>query len=377
MVNFTIKCSTCGRAYPRETKLWKCECGHPFDVIIEISEVELSKETLRKRPPIMWKYRELLPIVDDDNIITLNESITPIVRVNFLGVETFLKLDYLFPTGSFKDRGASVALSRIKELGINEIVEDSSGNAGAAIAAYSSVAKVKCKVFVPWDAPEGKVLQIKSYGAEVVRVKGSRAEVNKETLKEAKKSYYIGHLWNPFFIEGIKTLAYEAVEQTSWKEFDAVIVPVGSGGLLLGVYKGFLEFSELGFIRLLPRIYGVQSAVCAPVYEILHGERLSECVGEPLADGIAVPNPPRGGQVADVIKNTKGDLVVVSDAEIVESLKELTKMGFFVEPTSATVLAALKKLIERGSVDRGERVLMPLTGFGLKALDKLVKLKIF
>jgi len=235
MTNFVIKCTTCGKTYPFETKLWRCECGSPLDVFIELESVKLSKNMLSKRMPTMWKYRELLPIINDANIVSLNEYITPMVKIDLLGVKAFFKLDYLFPTGSFKDRGASVSLSRIKELRIKEIVEDSSGNAGAAIAAYSSIAGVKCKVFVPWDAPEGKIIQIKSYGAEVVRVKGSRTEVNREALREARRSYYVGHLWNPFFIEGIKTLAYEAIEQTSWRGSGAVIMPVGSGGLLLVV----------------------------------------------------------------------------------------------------------------------------------------------
>ena len=377
MTNFIIKCSVCGRTYPRKTLLWRCECGSPLDVFVELNEIEVSREAFNNRPSLMWKYRELLPIINNSNIVTLNECITPMLEVSLMGAITFLKLDYLLPTGSFKDRGASVAISRAKEIGVKEIVEDSSGNAGAAIAAYSSVAGIKCKVFVPQDAPEGKVLQIKSYGAEVIRVRGSRAEVNREALKRARKSYYIGHLWNPFFIEGIKTLAYEAVEQASWEEFDAVIVPVGSGGLLLGVHKGFLEFKELDLIGSVPRVYGVQSTACAPIYEMLYGKSLYSCIGEPLADGIAVPDPPRGEQVVNAIKNTKGDLVIVNDTEIIESLKELARMGLFVEPTSATVLAAFKKLIRRGDIDRGERVLMPLTGFGLKALDKLIKLKIF
>ena len=374
MASFRIKCSECGREYPPNAALWRCECGRPLDVHLDLSDVDVSRHTFAGRPCTMWRYGELLPSLGG-SVVSLGEGMTPVVEASVGGASVTYKLDYVMPTGSFKDRGASVSLTRAKWLGLRAVVEDSSGNAGAAIAAYSSAAGIACKVFVPRDAPEGKVLQIRSYGAEVVRVEGSRAEVNAAALREAERSgaHYIGHLWDPFFIEGIKTLAYEAAEQVGWRGFDAVVVPVGSGGLLLGVWKGFRELAELGLIDSPPRVYGVQAVSCAPVYELLHGARVGACEREPLADGIAVPNPPRGPQVARAVKEAGGDIVLVEDGDIVAALRELAKMGLFVEPTSATALAALRKLIESGQVDRGESVLLPLTGFGLKALDKLIK----
>ena len=376
MPSFKLFCSYCGKEYPADTKIWRCTCGKPLDIEVDLKDVGLMLEKLRTREPNMWRYRESLPIKSVNNIISLNEGYTPLVTRKLYGLEVHFKLDYLNPTGSFKDRGASSLITHLVEIGVDTIVEDSSGNAGAAIAAYSSIAGIKCKVFVPAGAPEGKKLQIRSYGAELVEVSGSRAEVSKAAMKESKKSYYASHLWNPFFIEGLKTISYEYVEQTKGYSPDVVFIPVGSGGLFLGIYKGFKELKKLNVVNVMPRLIAVQAQGFTPVYDLIYGKHESEIPKVILADGIAIPHPPRVDQVVKAIKETKGDVVVVYNNEIIKAFKELAKMGFFVEPTSATVLAALWKSLDLGLVERGETVFLPLTGFGLKAIDKLLKIEV-
>ena len=372
MTRFKLKCVYCGRSYDPSSRIWRCKCGKPLDVILELKDLEVDFRLLKGREASMWRYRELLPIPPKARIVTLGEGYTPVIVREVDGVRVTLKLDYLNPTGSFKDRGASVLVTHLLGIGVKEIVEDSSGNAGAAMAAYSAVAGIKCKVFVPADAPEGKKLQIASYGAELVPVKGSRAQVGVAAMKEAEKAYYAGHTWNPFFLEGLKTVAYEYVEQRGGTP-DLVLIPVGSGGLFLGVFKGFKEMLGLGLVDRMPRLMAVQAEGFTPVYDAMYGEYGRPVPELILADGIAVPKPPRLEQVVKAIRETKGDVIIVNNKEILMAFKELARMGLFVEPTSATVLAALRRGLNEGVIEKGEEVYMPLTGIGLKAIDKLLK----
>jgi threonine synthase len=213
-------------------------------------------------------------------------------------------------------------------------------------------------------------MQIALYGAELIEVPGPRSEVGKRLLAELKPGVaYASHMWNPYFIEGLKTIAYEVAERFGAP--DAAVLPVGSGGLLLGVHRGFAEVARLGFAERVPRIVAVQAAGYTPVYDALYGPYGAEPPAEPLADGIAIPNPPRLKQVVEAVRESGGGAVVVEDREIAEALKLLARAGLLVEPTSAAAVAGLRKAVEQGLVERGERVLVPLTGSGLKALDKI------
>ena len=369
LAEYDVYCSNCGKTYGKGTLLWRCECGSPLDIKIKT----YGKFSIEKENYSMWRYKSLLPSIKPENITSLKEGFTPIVERNVAGIKIWYKLDFLNPTGSFKDRGASMLVSYLREQGIREVVEDSSGNAGAALSAYCSVAGIKCKVFVPASAPEGKIKQISSYGAEVIPVEGSREDVNKAALKAARKSYYAGHLWNPFFIEGLKTISFEVYEMTGGRVPDTILVPVGSGGLLIGIYKGFRELKEAGYLDHLPRLIGIQTPRFARVYELLYNKKVRSKSEAILADGIAVPDPPRAHQVARIIEETEGKIILVYNEEIVQGFKELARMGLYVEPTSATVQAAFRKLLSEKFISRGEAVLAPLTGIGLKATDKIIR----
>ncbi len=316
----------------------------------------------------VWRYWRALPPTGPP--VSLGEGGTPVVEREHGGLKVLFKLEYLSPTGSFKDRGSAVAVSHLRSIGVDTVVVDSSGNAGASMAAYASAAGLRCRVYVPRAAPLYKKLQIAAYGAELVEAENREAATLR--AQSCKEGFYAGHLWNSFFVEGCATLAFEVYEEHGVP--DVVVLPVGSGTLLLGMYKGFRLLAESGLAGGVPRFYAVQAENNAPLYREIHGREYPALSGEVVADGIAVPNPPRLRQVASAVKESGGGVVVVRNDEIPGALRSLARMGFFVEPTSAVVLPALEKLRAEGLLDAGERVLIPLTGSGLKAAEKVAKL---
>lgn len=306
--------------------------------------------------------------------VSLGEGITPLVRRNIYGVNLFLKLDYLQPTGSFKDRGSSVAISRALDLSVKCIVEDSSGNAGVSAAAYATSAGLKARIYVPRDAPWLKKSLIKLYNAEIVEA-NTRSDAFNRAVGELKPNdVYIGHLWNPFHIEGIKTIAYELYEQLGETISNATIIsPVASGTLLLGLFKGFSELARYGFISSIPKLIAVQAYGIAPIYEKIHGS-IDWKFRSVLADALRVEAPPRVNEIIKALKDTNGDCVVVNDDEIRQSLKALLSLGFIVEPSSAVAIAAVKKLIDCKYVPKGEHIVSILTGSGVKTINLLLSL---
>jgi threonine synthase len=317
----------------------------------------------------IWRYRGAIPVDDDDSIVSLGEGLTPVSEEVIGEDPIFLKLEYLAPTGSFKDRGASVLLSRLKEMGIEEILEDSSGNAGCSLAAYSAAAGIRCRVLVPENIPEGKALQIASYGAILERIPGSRDDVAREALHRAESMFYASHNWQPFFIEGTKTFAYEVVEQMSPLP-DVIFYPLGNGSLLGGSYKGFMEMKAMGWIDKVPRLIGVQAASHPPIYEEVTGKKSSSPAGKTIAGGIAIGKPTRLKQITEVIREAHGTVVIVKDDQVREAQRDLARRGYLVEPTAAAALAGYR--VWRDTQEQKEHnVLIPLTGSGLKDLDSL------
>ena len=261
-------CQKCDKKFSLGQTIWKCACGGLLDIQISPS---FPIDKIRRRKPSLWRYREALPIEEDRNVISFDEGFTPLLPVDFSGRTVWLKQDHLFPTGSYKDRGAAVLISKAKELGVPAVVEDSSGNAGCAIAAYCAKARIPCEIFVPEDTSPGKLAQIQLYGASLHKVSGSREDTARAVLNAAEKDYYASHSWNPFFFHGTKTFAFEICEQLGWKAPDTIIVPVGNGTLLLGVDIGFRELRQAGITDKLPKIIGVQAAHCAPLFKAFAG----------------------------------------------------------------------------------------------------------
>jgi threonine synthase len=303
----------------------------------------------------------------------MKEGFTPLEEITFDGNRTLVKMDFLFPTGSYKDRGATVLISKMKEWGVQKVVEDSSGNAGSAIAAYCAKAGIECEIYVPQDTTSEKTVQIQAYGATLRKVRGSREKTAEVAMEAASKIPYASHCWNPFFLHGTKTFALEVWEQMDWKPPDVLVLPIGHGTLFLGAYIGFKELKESGMIKRIPRLVGVQSASCAPLYRAFKKgwtEPRPIEKGETVAEGIAIAEPVRGRQILEAIQRTDGEILAVTEREIGIALKEMGRRGHFIEPTSAATIAGLKKYLKKKS--RREAVVSTLTGTGLKSVGKML-----
>jgi threonine synthase len=324
------------------------------------------------RKPTLWRYREALPVADDASIVSFDEGLTPLVPVDFGGVSVLVKQDQLFSTGSYKDRGATVLVSHLKALGVQRIVEDSSGNAGCAIAAYCARAGIACTIYVPADTSPAKLSQLREYGATLAKVPGSRDDTARAVLRAAEDTYYASHSWNPFFFQGTKTIAYEVCEQLGWRAPDSMVLPVGNGTLLLGAYIGFSELLQAGVISRLPKLIGVQAAACAPLYTAFQERREAHSPvmpGHTAAEGIAITDPIRGRQILQAVRDTGGCFVAVTEPEITASLTNMGRQGFYIEPTSAATTAGVSKYL--ASLAEQELVVSVFTGHGLKTTGSM------
>lgn len=366
-------CSECGRRYPPTA--WRCDCGGPLDLG---GPCGFSVEALRNRPPTLWRYREALPSVGNDNVVSLGEGYTPLVPARD-GSELLFKLDFLFPSGSFKDRGSTVLASVLKELAIPHVIEDSSGNAGASMAAYFAAAGIPVSIYAPATISTAKAAQIRSCGASLVLVKGSRADVTRAAQAAAAETYYGSHQLSPYFLAGTKTFAFEVWEQLGKRLPDNVVVPVGAGTLLLGAYLGFRQLREAGVTDHLPRLWAAQSESLAPLYHAFRlgldsVEGVEYAVSDGVAEGIRVERPPRHRQILRAVRECGGAITAVNEREIAASWQQLARQGLFVEPTAAVAPAALWRLLQQGAIDPAEITVVALTGSGLKGVDKLAGL---
>ena len=323
----------------------------------------------------LWRYREALPIEAETELVTLGEGMTPLIPLDSEAPEHLLKLDYLCPTGSYKDRGASVLLTHLKALGVETVVEDSSGNAGAAVAAYSARAGIRCTIYCPESTSKGKLKQISAYGAELKLVPGNRMATTEAVKLAAGTTCYASHNWHPFFLEGTKTLAYEIVEQLGWRPPTYVLCPVGFGSIYLGLSIGFRELHAQGRIENIPRLLGVQPDVCCPLYNAYLEKATSPSrmkqTGKTLAEGITAELPIRGDTILEALRSTNGAFTTVNDADIEAGMRTLAAKGIYVEPTSAVVIKAYQKFQQAGIIQRGDLTVSILTGIGLKATTTL------
>ncbi|MBC7318035.1 threonine synthase [Candidatus Bipolaricaulota bacterium] len=364
-------CFRCGPSSQDRAEF--CErCGAPLS-FSRAPEKTLRPADLRGRG--VWRYSPFLPEVEP---LTLGEGRTPLIPAprlaELLGVEILLKLEGLNPTGSFKDRGAAVMVAVLRKKGAKKLCDDSSGNAGASLSAYAARAGIPARIFVPAYASGPKLRQIEAYGAELVRVPGPRPAATAALLGELEKNpdlVYASHNHSPYFLAGLRTLAYEIAEDLRFQEVDHVVVPVGGGALYLGLFYGFSELLRLGWVKKMPRIHAVQAAACAPIVRAhLAGEEEVEEVelGETVAEGVRIPKPARGAEILWALRSCGGEALAVTEEEIMEAQRELArKEGVYVEPTSALSLAGLLRLRVQGIIREGERVILPLTGSGLKS----------
>jgi len=359
-----IICTNCGRDYPIIGNPYRCtECGGVYDFQ---DPIIYDSENIDQLQPGIWKFRHTFNINNDVSAISLGEGDTPLIWTEMLGHNVAIKCEHLNPTGSFKDRGSSLIASILKSRNIDTYIEDSSGNAGASLAAYSARAGIKLSVFIPQNASGIKRKQIEAYGSCIIPIKGTRSAVTEATKDLAESGVvYASHAYMPFNIPGYATVAYEIYEQMGYKAPGTVIIPVGQGGLLIGVARGFAALKRAEKIANVPSIIGVQARACAPLWSIYMGgiDALRFATdGSTLAEGVRVWQPIRGDSVLKEIGSSFGKLVAVDEIEIVDGVKEFARHGFYVEPTSALAWSALKQSVD----DCEGPIVVILTGSGLK-----------
>ena len=373
MVNATYHCPACRRVYAADRPLWRCDCGSHVNLAPGHG---LARDEIAAGEASLWRYAAALAVRGPPRV-SLGEGWTPLVQRDWHGVEVRFKLESLMPTGSFKDRGTAVMINHLLEVGVGPIHEDSSGNAGASIATYAAVAGIPCRIYVPAAAPRGKLVQIAASGAEVRAIPGSRQAVTEAALAASGESFYASHNWQPHFIEGTKTLAFELWEQLGFRVPDNILVPTGYGSNILGLERGFDELERGGAIAARPRLFAVQAANCAAFAAAWTAgeDRFVPFVATPtIADGIATPRPVRMAEVLRALRRSKGGVVAVAEDEIVPALAALGKIGLFVEPTAATAGAALTRLLRDGTIRPDQMTVVVLTGSGLKAAERIGEL---
>jgi threonine synthase len=384
MPSTNLSCIQCGQTVSPSEPVWSCpSCGSLLELRLQLTDLpayEWSELVSAARGSFaasgIWRHAGLIPI-DTVDPVTLGEGNTPVVQLKALGQrmglpKLYAKLECLNPTGSFKDRGATTLVTKARELGVNRLVEDSSGNAGASLAAYCARAGIAASIYVPASAPASKKAQIAFYGAEVVAVEGSREAVTEAALDRCRRdgAYYASHNLNPFFLEGTKTFAYEVATEFENNPPEHVVVPVGNGSLLLGAWKGFRELRALGEVEKLPRMHAAQATGCMPIVDgYLRKLEMPEPIttSPTVAGGISIARPSRGHLILNTMAESGGGAAAATDEEILSCQRLLARTeGIFCEPTSAAALAVLPQLVAQGSIDPEDRVLVAITGMGLK-----------
>jgi len=359
-----LRCSSCGRNWPPDLARWRCDCGGTLEIAgapsFDPTRVDEGDYTL-------WRYRAALPLPDGATPVTLGEGWTPLVAAEWKGRPVYLKAEHLNPTGSFKDRGAAVLVTALKAAGVQDVVEDSSGNAGAALAAYAARAGLHAAIYVPAHASPVKQAQIAAFGAEVVSMAGPRTEAARAVLEAVEGgAVYASHVYSPLYPHGMKTIAFEMWEQLEGRAPTSVVAPLGHGGLLLGLYRGFGELLAAGLIERLPRLWGVQAQPCAPLaraWERGADEAQPVEEGETVAEGVRIAAPPWGRTVLAAVRESDGAILALGDDETLAAQRRLAHRGVYAEPTSALAVAALDHL--RGRL--GDAPVVVLTGSGFKS----------
>ena len=380
-----LECARCGVGYESERPVNLCRCGSPLLVRYDLSKVKthLSKEDLNSRKPDLWRYRELLPVKDAENIVTLGEGMTPLVKLESLGSELglsnlYMKDEGLLPTGSFKARGAAVGVSRAKELGANSIAMPTNGNAGGAWSAYCARAGIESIIVMPTSAPRIHRAECAAARAKLFLVDGLISDAGGivgRALKE--RGYYdVSTLKEPYRIEGKKTMGLEIAEQLGWELPDVIIYPTGGGVGIIGIHKALKELQEIGLVGdKLPRLVAVQAEGCAPIVKAWkEGKPESEfwTDARTVAFGLTVPKAIGDFIVLRDIYETEGCAVAVSDENIMKAVKTIaSKEGLFICPEGAATFYAAIQLVDKGWIKSDETVVLLNTGCGLKYTDSL------
>lgn len=361
-----------GRNYPIATPRW---CGDDQAPLLLSDLPGITRAQIDTAERSLWRYRAAFPLPVAEPI-SMGEGMTPVIPRSLHGARVLLKCDWMNPTGSFKDRGASVMLSLLRAQGVTHVLEDSSGNGGAAVAGYAAAGGMRATIMVPAATSPGKTVQMRAYAADIRLIPGSRQDTADAAVHEAASIFYASHNWHPFFLQGTKTLAYELWEDLGFRAPDNVITPCGAGSTVLGCAIGFAELLRNGEIARLPRIFAVQPANCGPIAaSFLAGtdREVATPIEPTIAEGTAIARPLRRREVIAALRDSGGDAVLVSETDIVSGLFELARIGVYVEPTSAQVAAAFGRLLADGKVRPDETTVLVMTGSGLKATSRIAE----
>jgi threonine synthase len=377
-----LRCRECGREYDA-APVYTCEwCFGPLEVAYDYDAIKagISREKIANGPASLWRYRDLLP-VDGDPAVDLGTGFTPLVRADRLAAElglreVWVKNDTRNPTNSFKDRVVSVALSKALDFGFKVAACASTGNLANSVAAHAARAGLRSYVFIPSDLEQGKIVTTAVYGGNVVAIRGNYDDVNRlcAELAGIYEWAFVNVNMRPYYAEGSKTLAFETAEQLGWQVPDHVVVPGASGSLLTKIHKGFHELYEVGLLDEEPqvRVSGAQALGCSPIATAFleNSDTIMPVKPDTIAKSLAIGNPADGYFALDVVRSTGGGFGAVSDGEIVEGMRLLARTeGIFGETAAGVTIATLKRLAAEGVIRPEERVVVYVTGHGLKTLE--------
>jgi threonine synthase len=379
-----LECAKCGTNYEPNRLYNLCtKCGKPLLVRYDLARAAetLKREDLRNRVASLWRYREVLPVVNDENVVTLGEGFTPLLPARRLGAqinvpELYIKDESLNPTGAFKARGLCLAVSMAKELGVKKVAIPTAGNAGGAMAAYAARAGMEAHIFMPRDTPSANRIECVELGAHVTLIDGLITDCGAEVArrKDAEGWFDVSTLKEPYRIEGKKTMGYELAEQFNWELPDVILYPTGGGTGLVGMWKAFDEMERMGWIgSKRPRMYTVQATGCAPIVRAFENgwdEAPEFENAHTVASGLRVPRAIGDFIMLDILRRSGGGAVAVSDEELVSATREIgAAEGIFCAPEGAACLPVLRRLLADGSVTADDRVVIFNTGAGVKYLE--------
>ncbi len=362
-----------GQTFPLDQPRW---CGPNHTPLLLTGLPGITRGQIDTATRSLWRYRAALPWQPDDPI-TMGEGCTPLIRRTLHGAPALLKCEWFMPTASFKDRGASVMLSLLRAQGVRDVLEDSSGNGGAAVSAYAAAGGMHATIMAPDSTSPAKTVQMRAHGAAVELIPGPRQATADAAIRRSADIFYASHNWHPFFLQGTKTLAYELWEDLGFRAPDNIIVPCGAGSNVLGCEIGYAELLRAGEIDTMPRIFAAQPANCGPIAAAFIAGSDTAVASEirpTIAEGTAIAQPIRLTEVLGVLRETRGGAVMLSEAEIGAATLDLARMGIYVEPTSAQVSAAFAKLLAADTITPEQTTVLVLTGSGLKATPRIAEL---
>jgi threonine synthase len=366
-----------GETFPIGTPRWCNQTAEGVRTPLLLTPLPgIKRDQIATGTRSLWRYRAALPF-DVTNPITMGEGCTPLIPQRLHGVDVLLKCEWFMPTCSFKDRGASVMLSLLRSQGIIDVLEDSSGNGGAAVSAYAAAGGMAATIMAPASTSPAKTVQMHAHGATVELIPGNRQATSAAAEARADSTFYASHNWHPFFLHGTKTLAYELWEDLGFKAPDNIIMPCGAGSNVLGCEIGFSELLRAGEIGALPRLFAAQPANCGPIAAaFLAGSEsaVDTVIAPTIAEGTAIAAPIRLHEVLGALRETGGGAVMLSEEEIGQAVLGLARTGIYVEPTCAQVAAALSRLLSTGAITPEQTTVLILTGTGLKATARMAEL---